>query len=44
MLKLNQEGVRDRESQKKFDPNFVGYALESESQFKEAMSILKAQM
>ena len=44
MRKLNQEEVRSRIS-KSFGPDFIAYAIESESQtFKEAMSTLKVQM
>ena len=45
MRKLNQEEVRDLESQKSFGPDIIAYAIESEPQtFKEAISIPEVQM
>ena len=45
MRKLNQEEVRDLESQNLFVQIFIAYAIESDPQiFKEAMSTPKAQI
>ena len=45
MRKLNQEEVRDQESQNLFGPHFIAYAIESEPQtFKEVMSTPESQM